>query len=129
MLTNIKKEDDKMNFWQRTLINILVFLATAGFFPTYFHVSSVWVACLAAVILGLLNMFVKPILVILSLPITVMTLAIFYLFINAFMLEMTSFLVGDSFKFSSFGSAFLVAIILSVVNLIITNYTTNTRVY
>ena len=83
-----------MNFWQRTLITVLVFLATAGFFPTYFHVSSVWIACLAAIILGLLNMFVKPLLVILSLPITVMTLGIFYLFINAFMLELTSFLVG-----------------------------------
>ena len=46
-----------MNFWQRTLITVLVFLATAGFFPTYFHVSSVWIACLAAIILGLLNMF------------------------------------------------------------------------
>ena len=55
-----------MNFWQRTLITVLVFLATAGFFPTYFHVSSVWIACLAAIILGLLNMFVKPLLVILS---------------------------------------------------------------
>lgn len=117
-----------MNFWQRTLINVLVFLATAGFFQNYFHVSSVWVAFIAAVVLGLLNMFVKPLLVVLSLPITVMTLGVFYLFINGFMLEMTSFLVGSSFEFSSFGSALLVAIILSVVNLIITNYATQNRI-
>ncbi len=118
-----------MNFWQRTLITVLVFLSTAGFFPTYFHVSSVWIACLAAIILGLLNMFVKPLLVILSLPITVMTLGIFYLFINAFMLELTSFLVGNSFEFSSFWSAMMVAIILSIVNLVITNYTTQNSNY
>ena len=118
-----------MNFWQRTLITVLVFLATAGFFPTYFHVSSVWIACLAAIILGLLNMFVKPLLVILSLPITVMTLGTFYLFINAFMLELTSFLVGNSFEFSSFWSAMMVAIILSIVNLVITNYTTQNSNY
>ena len=117
----IIKERNNLNFWQRTLVTVLVFLATAGFFPNSFHVSSVWVAIIAAVILGLLNMFVKPILGVLSLPITVMTLGIFYLFINGFMLEITSFLVGPSFSFTSFGSAMLIAIILSVVNLIITS--------
>ncbi|KRM00200.1 hypothetical protein FD50_GL002175 [Liquorilactobacillus satsumensis DSM 16230 = JCM 12392] len=67
-------------------------------------------------------MFVKPVLLILSLPITFVTLGLFYFVINALMLEMTSFLIGDSFKFANFGAAFLVALILSFVNLIITNY-------
>ncbi|KRM95864.1 hypothetical protein FC19_GL001343 [Liquorilactobacillus aquaticus DSM 21051] len=100
----------------------MVFMATAGFFPQYFQVSSIWVSFIAAAVLGILNMFVKPFFVILSLPITFMTLGFFYLVINAFMLELTSILIGDTFKFANFGAAFLIAIVLSVVNLVITNY-------
>ncbi|WP_057742571.1 phage holin family protein [Liquorilactobacillus capillatus] len=111
-----------MSFLQRTVINAVVFLATAGFFPQYFHVSSLWVSLIAAAVLGILNMFVKPFFVILSLPITVLTLGFFYLVINAFMLELTSVLMGDTFKFANFGAAFLVALVLSGVNLVITNY-------
>ncbi|GKS80787.1 membrane protein [Ligilactobacillus pabuli] len=111
-----------MNFIKRVLINALIFVAVAGLLPNYFHVTSFWVAILAAVVLSMLNAFVKPILVILSLPITMVTLGFFYLFINAFILEMTSFFVGSAvFSFAGFGSAFLVSIILSLVNLIITD--------
>ncbi|KLA47747.1 membrane protein [Ligilactobacillus ruminis S23] len=66
-----------MGFWQRCLVNALVFLATAGFFPDALHVANVPTAFLAAIVLGLLNMSVKPILLVLSLPITVVTLGIF----------------------------------------------------
>nr|WP_054757830.1 phage holin family protein [Liquorilactobacillus satsumensis] len=113
-----------MSFWRRVVVNALVFIATAGFFSQYFHVANIWVSLIAAFVLGLLNMFVKPVLLILSLPITFVTLGLFYFVINALMLEMTSFLIGgDSFKFANFGgAAFLVALILSFVNLIITNY-------
>ena len=111
-----------MHFWQRVILNTIVFIATAGFFPQYFHVSSVWVSLIAALVLGVLNMFVKPLLVLLSLPITIMTLGVFYFVINGFMLELTAKLVGAGFQFSSFSAAFLVALILSLVNLIITSH-------
>ncbi|MFT8393670.1 MAG: phage holin family protein [Liquorilactobacillus ghanensis] len=111
-----------MYFLQRIIINALVFLATAGFFPQYFHVSSVWVSLIAAIVLGVLNMVVKPILIILSLPITIMSLGIFYFVINGLMLELTSKLIGANFQFSNFGAAILVALILSGVNLVITNH-------
>lgn len=111
-----------MHFWQRVILNAVVFIATAGFFPQYFHVSSVWVSLIAALVLGVLNMFVKPLLVLFSLPITIMTLGVFYFVINGFMLELTSKLIGDGFQFSSFSAAFLVALVLSLVNLIITSH-------
>ena len=44
-----------MGFWQRCLVNALVFLATAGFFPDALHVANVPTAFLAAIVLGLLN--------------------------------------------------------------------------
>ncbi len=111
-----------MGFWQRCLVNALVFLSAAGFFPDALHVASVPTAFLAAIILGLLNMSVKPVLIVLSMPITVVTLGIFYLIINGLMLELTSVVMGDLFQFSSFASAFVVAIVLSVVNVIITDH-------
>ena len=109
-----------MGFWQRCLVNALVFLATAGFFPDALHVANVPTAFLAAIVLGLLNMSVKPILLVLSLP--VVTLGIFYLIINGLMLELTSVVMGGLFQFSSFTSAFMIAIVLSIVNLIITDH-------
>lgn len=111
-----------LGFWQRILINGLIFLALAGLMPEYFYVANVLVAFVAALILGILNAFVKPFLVLLSLPITFLTLGIFYFIINAFMLELTSSLMGSSFHFSSFGVTFLVALIISGVNLIISSY-------
>lgn len=111
-----------MGFWQRAAVNALTFVALAGFFPNIFHVGSLWMAFVAAVILGILNMFVKPFLVLISLPITFFTLGFFYWVINAFMLEMTSTFVGNAFQFANFSSALIVAMILSVVNLIITNF-------
>ena len=111
-----------MGCWQRCLVNALVFLATAGFFPDALHVANVPTAFLAAIVLGLLNMSVKPILLVLSLPITVVTLGIFYLIINGLMLELTSVVMGGLFQFSSFTSAFMIAIVLSIVNLIITDH-------
>ena len=111
-----------MNFISRVLINALIFVAIAGLLPNYFHVANLWIALLAAVVLSLLNAFVKPVLVILSLPITMITLGFFYLVINAFILEMTSFFVGSEvFYFSSFGSALLISLIISLVNLVITD--------
>ena len=111
-----------LGFWQRILINGLIFLALAGLMPEYFYVANVLVAFIAALILGILNAFVNPFLVLLSLPITFLTLGIFYFIINAFMLELTSSLMGSSFHFSSFGVTFLVALIISGVNLIISSY-------
>ena len=111
-----------MNFIRRVLINALIFVAIAGLLPNYFHVANLWIALLEAVVLSLLNAFVKPVLVILSLPITMITLGFFYLVINAFILEMTSFFVGSEvFYFSSFGSALLISLIISLVNLVITD--------
>lgn len=91
-------------------------------FPDALHVANVPTAFLAAIVLGLLNMSVKPILLVLSLPITVVTLGIFYLIINGLMLELTSVVMGGLFQFSSFTSAFMIAIVLSIVNLIITDH-------
>ncbi|GIN85371.1 putative membrane protein YvlD [Heyndrickxia sporothermodurans] len=100
------------------LINALLFVAMAGYFEG-FEVTSFGSAIIASLILSILNTLVRPILIILTFPITILTLGIFLFVINTITLLMTDRLMGDSFNFSGFGQAFLVAIIMSVANLII----------
>ena len=113
-----------MKFWQRIMVNALVFLALSGLFQANFYVESVWIALGASLILALLNMTVKPILFILSLPITIISLGLFSIVINAGMLSLTAAIMGSGFQFSSFWTTMLVALILSLVNTFFNNRTT-----
>ena len=68
--------------------------------------------------LSLVNSLVKPLVSLLSLPVTILTLGIFQLVVNAFMLELASWLsvnlVGAGIAISGFGAAFFGAIIVSI---------------
>ncbi|WP_290033611.1 phage holin family protein [Ligilactobacillus cholophilus] len=114
-----------MGFWKRSILDTLIFIAVAGFFPNLFHVSNIWMAFVAAVVMGLLNRFIKPIIVLFSLPITILTFGLFYICINAFMLQLASWALAPDFYFSNFGSAIIVAIIISIVNMIVSDYFEN----
>ena len=63
------------------LLNALALLAVAYFVPDI-HVSGLEVALIAALLIGLVNMLIKPILLILTLPVTILTLGLFILVIN-----------------------------------------------
>ena len=109
-----------MTFWKKVLIDTVLFIALAGLFvgTGMFYVGSAWMALLAAFILAILNVAVKPILLILSLPINILTLGLFSIVING--------LIGSyNFGFSSFWSAMLIAIIMSVCNTIISSHQNN----
>ena len=92
-----------------------VFLYVLSFLFRGVVIDSVVAALIAAVVLGLINATLKPILQVLSLPITVLTLGIFYLVVNALMLMLVSFLV-PGFTITGFWTAFFAAIILSLLN-------------
>lgn len=66
-------------------------------------------------LLGLLNATVKPLLKLISLPVTFLTLGLFSLVINALVMELAFHLIGGTFL-SSFGTAFWASIVLSIVN-------------
>ena len=107
-----------MGFWQRIAINSLVFIALA-YFMQGFLVSSGWTALGASIVLAFLNFLVKPVLSLLSFPITLLTFGLFSFVINALMLSLTSVLVGSGFQFKNFGTALLVSLILSLVQSVI----------
>lgn len=83
-----------------------------------------WVAIgLTALILALIDMTIKPILQTLSLPITIVSLGVFYIVVNAVLLcvatGITNGIFHVGFEIASFGSAFLAAIIISIVGTIL----------
>lgn len=68
-----------------------------------------------AIVLGIINIFIKPFVKLISLPLTILTLGIFSLIINAFFVLLASRIV-PGFYVSGFWTAFLFAIVLSLVN-------------
>lgn len=69
----------------------------------------------AAVLLGIVNALVRPVLVILTIPITILTLGLFLLIINGLMIELVASLVSG-FHLAGFGSAILAALIVSLTS-------------
>lgn len=101
-----------MKILQRLLISTIIVILLS-YFLTGVQVDKITTAVVVAVVLGLLNTFLKPILVFFTLPITFFTLGLFLLVINAGMVLLCSVLV-DGFTVESFGTAFVFSILLSV---------------
>lgn len=86
--------------------------------------GSIWTILLAALVFGLVNTFIKPILKILSLPVMIVTLGLFALVINAAMLWLTAWLT-DALDVANFWSALLGAIVISVVSAVLNIFVPN----
>ncbi|MBE3577069.1 MAG: phage holin family protein [Limnochordales bacterium] len=79
------------------------------------HVDSIWTGLLAGAVLGIVNAVIRPVLVFLSFPFTLITLGLFTLVINGLMLWLTAALV-PGFRIVSFGAAIVGALVLSLVS-------------
>lgn len=97
----------------RILLTSLLVMVITHFFPTIAYVDGFTTSLIVAVVLGLLNLFVKPILVLFTLPVTIFTLGLFLLVINAVIILLCTKLV-DGFKVDGFLGALLFSIILSL---------------
>lgn len=72
----------------------------------------------SALIIGIVNAFIKPVILILTLPFNILTLGLLTLFINGFLFYMVSKLV-KGFKIKSYGKAFWGAIVFSIVSILL----------
>jgi putative membrane protein len=96
------------------LINALALLALPYLFGSI-QVGSFWTALVAALILGLVNAVIRPVLVLLTLPVTVLTLGLFIFVINALLFWfVASFIEG--FNVGGFWSAFFGALVYSIIS-------------
>lgn len=103
------------------IINFLL-TALAAYFAAMITpgvtISSFWSAIVVALVLTLLNVFVKPILQFISIPVTLLTLGLFLFVINAVIILLASYLVG-TFHVDGFWAALLYSIIFSVISFIL----------
>ena len=76
-------------------------------------------ALLASIIIYILNQTIKPILVYLTLPITALTLGLFYPLINVLILYITSFILGNNFQIHGIIIPFIIAILISLLNIFV----------
>jgi putative membrane protein len=95
-----------------------VLLFVIGRLVSGIHVRDGKAALVGALVLGLANAFVRPVLVLLTLPVTVVTLGLFLLVVNALMLALAAAFV-DGFEIDGFGAALVGAVLLSVMNFFI----------
>lgn len=79
------------------------------------EVDGFFAALIGALVLGLINAFIKPILVIFTLPINILTLGLFTLVINALLVMLMAMIVSG-FAVASFWSAMLFGVVLAIVN-------------
>ena len=84
-------------------------------------VENFFSAILVAIVLGLINVFIKPILLLITLPINFLTLGIFTLILNALLLMLAGY-VTPGFEVDGFWSAFFGALILSILSAGINNF-------
>lgn len=102
-----------MNFIFKIVISTLAILVTANILPGV-ELDGPVTAIILAATLAFLNAIVKPIMIVLTIPITIFTLGFFLIFINAFIIMFASYIV-DGFQVHGFWWAFLFGIILSIV--------------
>ena len=79
------------------------------------RVDSLSTAVIAAGVLGLINIFIKPLIIILTLPLNILTLGLFSFIINAFLLKIVAYFV-TGFEVNGFLAALLGALVISLVN-------------
>ena len=113
-----------MKFILNILVSAVAVLFTAWLLPGV-HVTDFVSALLVAVVLAFLNTVVKPILTILTIPITFFTLGLFLLVINAAMILLASKLITE-FHVSGFWWALLFSLILSLVTSVLNAFVGNT---
>lgn len=99
------------------ILSALIILTVSQYIPG-FKVASFQTALLVALFLGIFNAIIKPILIILTLPINILTLGLFTFVINAFLLWLVTYFV-KGFTILNFTSAIIAAIALWLVNTLI----------
>ena len=100
--------------WFVTAVSIFIVANVFG----VIYIENLKALVLAALILGILNAILRPVLIILTLPITILSLGLFTLVINGLLLYAVAGLVSG-FEIASFWRAFLAALLISMVNALI----------
>ena len=126
VMVNDKLQINKVFDWLLHMFAYALVLVSISYMigMPHFSISTdffgLW-AFTSAVIIYILNKTVRPIIFYLTLPITGLTLGLFYPFINVIILYITSYIMGDKFQVKGVFFIFLIAILISIMNIIVEN--------
>lgn len=104
-------------FIQSWLINTLAVLVTVLILRPHIHYAETADLFVASLLLGILNTFFRPIMLLLALPLLIFTLGLFTIVINAGLLYLVHWIMGPHFEVDGFGWAMLGSLIISVISL------------
>lgn len=99
----------------------IVLIIVASLFTKSLYINNEYFglyALLASIIIYILNQTIKPILIYITLPLTALTYGLFYPIVNVIILYITSFVLGNNFQIHGIIISFLIAIIISFLNLL-----------
>jgi len=105
-----------MNIFLELFIKSLAVFVTGYILSAGITVPSIWIAVVIAIVLGVLNFFIKPFIILLTLPINILTLGLFTFFISAFIVELASW-IAPGFIVVNFWWAMLFSFILALVSM------------
>lgn len=99
------------------IVNALAFYVTAYLVPGV-KITDLQALIVVAIVWGVMSVVLKPVLILLTLPVNIMTLGLFTFVINAFLMMLMGQLVRG-FKVDNFGTAILAAVVLALVNVVL----------
>lgn len=104
---------------RRWFLNVVIIMIAAHFLAGVNYTGIISLAA-AGGILGLANVSIRPLLLIITLPLNIITLGVFTFVVSAFMLWLTAFLV-PGFSIAGFGAAFLAALLFALTNMVLSS--------
>lgn len=107
-----------IGWFTSVFLNTISLLIVAQLFES-FYIADFPTALVASIVLSIINFIIRPILILLTIPITILTFGLFILIINAITLMMTQSLMGDGFVIDSFGVAIIASILISIITMIL----------
>ena len=112
---------DVKSIFINLIVYIIVLMVVSGLIDG-FQVTGISGAIQTAVVMCILNVVLKPIIVILTLPLTILTFGLFYVLVNGFLLVIADNLMGLTFEIHSFTTAVIAAIFISLLRMGINHY-------
>ena len=114
--TNQQRQSGPWGFLARTIVLTLATIIAIKILPgVRIEGGSVWVAAFTALVIALLDNFIRPILIFITLPFTLVTMGLFIFVINAIIVEFADAIVGP-FQVDTFAYALLFSLIITALN-------------
>ena len=123
----VEEESTKNNLVKNKFVNFiislvcyaLVLILVSMLFKDFYINNKYYglYAVIAALIIDILNKTIKPVLVVMTMPLTAITLGLSYPIVNMIILYLTSFIMGNNFNVTGFFTAFFASVLISIFNM------------